>query len=320
MTTSYPAPVFGVNDFSLCAASSELAVTELSPSALSFYRWLCRWHAQTGEVYASTRYLARKQRRTERTVYRWLAELRDAGCIAVEVAQGVQRSIVPLIPAPAAPRSSRPCLPRTTTAHKSDLWESVRHRKQQEGGEMSGVVSGVLSGVVSGVLPKKDARTQDASTQAAPVVASLAEEGVTPSVAVQLLAEVGPEEARKQLEALPFRRAKDRAAVLVKSIRERWDVPRAYVEAVERKRKEAQEAQNRALAASLAQKRAEQRAQAESALSGLSGAAYADLEAQALAALAHSVAWRMAQARPGGAIADKLLRAKMLELLEVSHA
>ena len=100
MTTSYPAPVFGVNDFSLCAASSELAVTELSPSALSFYRWLCRWHAQTGEVYASTRYLARKQRRTERTVYRWLAELRDAGCIAVEVAQGVQRSIVPLIPAP----------------------------------------------------------------------------------------------------------------------------------------------------------------------------------------------------------------------------
>ena len=298
----YPAPVAPVNN----------SVHEVSASALSFYRWLCRWHAQTGEVYASTPYLARKQGRSERTVYRWLSELRGAGCIAVDVEEGVQRSITPLVPLPPRP------LPRSRPASTGAARPALDQRRAASSAapSLSGVVSGVLSGVVSGVLPKSDAQTQDASTQrhAPEVVASLAAEGVTPAVAVQLLSEVGPEEARKQLEALPHRKPRDRAAVLVKSIRERWDVPRAYVEALDRKRKEAQDAQNRSLRAALEAKRAEQRSRAETALSGLSEAAYAALEARAVADLAHSVAWRMAQARPGGVAADKLLRAKVLEL------
>jgi hypothetical protein len=85
------------------------------------------------------------------------------------------------------------------------------------------------------------------------------------------------------------------------------------VEAVDRKRRDAQEVQKRALAAALEAKRAEQRTTAESALSGLSEGAYANLEARARAELAHNVAWRMA--RPGGAVAGKLLRAKMLDLV-----
>ena len=76
----------------------------VSAPARSFFCWLCRWHEQTGDVSPSTAYLARKQRKSERTVYRWLAQLRAAQLVAVEVVAGVERSIVPLAPAPERPR------------------------------------------------------------------------------------------------------------------------------------------------------------------------------------------------------------------------
>lgn len=40
-----------------------------------------------------------------------------------------------------------------------------------------------------------------------------------------------PEEARRQLDYLPYREARDPGAVLVKSIREGWSAPPAYLEA-----------------------------------------------------------------------------------------
>lgn len=297
MTVSYPDAAQSVN---------------LSPSAVSFYRWIARWHAQTGDVSPSTAYLARKQGKTERTVYRWLAQLRDAGMIAEEVVCGVSRAIVPLAPPPPRTRKSSCAREQVIRGRKHSVSNTTR--LYETAPKMSEAMSGVhVTGRVRG-LPV-DAHTQETQqTQAAPVVASLAQEGITETTAAQLVAEAGPEEARKQLEALPYRKAKDRAAVLVASIRGRWDVPRAFVEALERKQREAQDAQRRALAAALDQKRAEQRAQVETALSGLSEAAYAALEARARAALAGNVAWRMAQGRAGGVAADKLLRAKMLDL------
>jgi len=53
--------------------------------------------------------------------------------------------------------------------------------------------------------------------------------GVTASVAADLVAEFG-EEARVQLKYLPFRAPRDPAAVLVESIRGRWEPPASYLQ------------------------------------------------------------------------------------------
>jgi len=68
------------------------------------------------------------------------------------------------------------------------------------------------------------------------LVELLVAEGVTRSVADELVAEYG-EEARVQLKYLPFRAPRDAAAVLVQSIRGQWEPPASYLQA----RKERQE-------------------------------------------------------------------------------
>jgi len=60
------------------------------------------------------------------------------------------------------------------------------------------------------------------------LVTQLVAEGVTRSVAEELVAEYG-EEARVQLKYLPFRGPRDAAAVLVQSIRGRWQPPASYL-------------------------------------------------------------------------------------------
>ena len=258
MDTLYPASVPTVN---------------LSPGAASLLRWLCRWHSQTGDVHPSTSYLARKQGKTERTIYRWLAELRQVGAIACEVAPGVSRQVVPLVTPPPAPK---------------------RRRTVPQLRSMSGVVSGVVSGVLS---LEADALTQETSTHPAPglvtiakteqeggsVVASLIAEGVTPPVAARLVLESGEEVAREQVEALPFRKPRDRAAVLVQSIRQRWAVPVALEAFREARRQEAQRAERARVVAVAAAEREKGRQELLARLSGLSTAQREALEAHALA-------------------------------------
>lgn len=253
MDTLYPATVPTVN---------------LTPGAASLLRWVCRWHSQTGDVHASTSYLARKQRKSERTVYRWLAELRQAGAVSCDVEQGIMRRIVPLIDAPTQRRAAR------SSAKPSPAAPPV-----------SGVVSHVVSGVVSGVLSSNtDALTQETSTgSSSGVVASLIREGVTAAAAAQLVADQGEAEVREQLEALPHRKARDRAAVLVQSIRQRWAVPsalEAYRQA--QRRQQEQQARSRAVAV-VAADRAQRQAEELRRLSGLSAGEREALEARALA-------------------------------------
>jgi hypothetical protein len=64
----------------------------------------------------------------------------------------------------------------------------------------------------------------------------ISEYGVIEKIARRLVEE-NPEEARKQLEAVPYRKAKPNnpAAFLVQSIRERWALPEQYIAALTRK-------------------------------------------------------------------------------------
>ena len=88
MSTSYPVLAPVVNGWALRART------------IAFYRWLYRLTLREGYAWASTPYLAAKQGVSERTIYRWLADLRAAGWIECDVDAGVERRIIPLTPPP----------------------------------------------------------------------------------------------------------------------------------------------------------------------------------------------------------------------------
>ena len=330
MTASYPATSQVVN----CP----------SPGALSFYRWLHRWHTQTGLVAPSTGYLAHKQGKTERTIYRWLSELRSCSYIATEVESGVARRIVPLVaPAPGRRRVQA----RAAVAPSSDF-RCTGNRKQYETVEpATPEMSGVVSGVVSGVLPV-DAHTQETTTckpvAAAPLLAdgcnqvaaaplpevdceevaaaplpelvqALCNAGVTASSAALLVRERGERECREQLAALSYRKANDPSAVLVAAIRDRWAMPGALVREREKQRREADRAA-RVQARAIVQKHQEQaRAAVLDRLTALPGALYASLEARAVSMWHQEqpAAARIMQGRSG---ASAVVHGYMLRILE----
>lgn len=57
--------------------------------------------------------------------------------------------------------------------------------------------------------------------------------GVSPEVAQGFMAAVPQEELALQLDCLPERKAKDPAAVFVKSVREKWGIPQAHLDRVQ---------------------------------------------------------------------------------------
>jgi hypothetical protein len=101
------------------------------------------------------------------------------------------------------------------------------------------------------------------------VVDSLVKEGVSKRVAAELV-QTFPDESVQQLRALEHRKPRDRAAVLVRSIKDQWPLPAAFVAAVESKRKAAQELAAKTARAALDRKRQEQREGASVAFLGLS--------------------------------------------------
>jgi hypothetical protein len=183
---------------------------------------------------------------------------------------------------------------------------------------MSGAVSGVLSGVVSGVLPVIDAYTQDTTTTqiASGVVAELVKIGVTLGVAVQLLNEAGEAELQKQVQALPFRKVQDKAAALVQSIRQRWEVPAAYQKQQQQQQAASQRAFKAVAAAQVASYQENLRAERLARLSGLPVGIYDALQQQAVAL------WKQEQPAAARIMAGKvaagpIVQAYMLRLLEV---
>lgn len=290
--------------------SSDLS--RLSTGAASLLRWLSRWFTETEEpLFPSTGYIARKQKRSERTVYRWLAELRSFGCIATETTPGIERRIVPQVAPEDCPKPRR---------------RAVR----------AGKVSGVLSGVVSGALSLlRDASTEKRQQQEQPerlrpdllgaapgshvsaapmnpeltgLVAELAAVGVSASTARTLLASHGEEVCRLQLAALPHRKAADRSAVLVASIKGQWAIP-------EQVQKSAQKAQKAAVRAIQADEREKHRAGLLERFQALPQAAQEQIQQRAL------TLWRQEQPQAARIMQGKpsaagVVRAYALRILE----
>jgi TfoX/Sxy family transcriptional regulator of competence genes len=72
--------------------------------------------------------------------------------------------------------------------------------------------------------------------------------GVSPVIAAQLVRTHGEAAVLAQLEALPFRKARNQAATLVASVLQRWQLPATCVEAQRRAREQAQKAAQKASA------------------------------------------------------------------------
>ncbi len=195
MTTSYPQTAPAVNP-----------ALQVPSRVLSFYRWLYRWYGQTADLHAATGYYARKQKVSERTVYRWLAYLRANGFIVTEQTIGVERRITPQVEPP---------------------------RKRTRLHTISYAVSGVCQGSVSGVSSSMVSDAYEASTSAevvnavpaapasdlspaAPVeavsagadeVKCLCSVGMSPRIALNLVNQHGMKAVRNALAA--YQQAKD---------------------------------------------------------------------------------------------------------------
>lgn len=243
----------------------------LSCVLLSTYRWFYRWWRQTGDVHASTPYLAKKQGISERTVYRRLAALRRAGLLETDVTPGVERRLRPVVPPPPKHR-----LRAASPGRKSTNFVSIVSGVNVRG--MSGVTpyrdSDALTledttnrqrtGTLPADLKNKGEHVEAESTGAAvaadsEMVKAMAALGVLLSTARKLVQVHGEDSVRSQLQALPHRSARDRAAVLVKSIRESWAVPAAVVEKHEKQHKDAQRRQEKAFRQALEAKQQQER-------------------------------------------------------------
>jgi len=134
--------------------------TPLPSRLASFYRWVWKLSQQEGFCWACTGYLARKQGVSERTVYRWLSDLRRLGYISSEQTPGVERRITP---------------------HK----EPSRPKK----------MSGVRQGSVSGVSSSSGSDALKEAATAANTVAAAGGERLADVEAVAALRSAGMSEA-----------------------------------------------------------------------------------------------------------------------------
>ncbi len=90
-----------------------------------------------------------------------------------------------------------------------------------------------LSALISCVCVEESTPSQTAhSSRPDPEIDALLrrmeEVGVSRRAGIRLIEEAGPGEVRRQLEYLPFRGARDPAAMLVRSVKERWQPPPGF--------------------------------------------------------------------------------------------
>ncbi len=192
MTTFYPLPLPG---------GSGAAVPVLPSRLASFYRWVWKLSQQEGFCWACTGYLARKQGVSERTVYRWLKDLRRFGFISSEQTPGVERRITP---------------------HK----EPIRPRKMS--GVRQGSVSGVSSSIGSDAL--KEAATANTAAAAGvehspdvEAVAALRSAGVSEAVASRIVCAQGRKAVLDAVAAFrAARNVRNPVGWLVRAVEQRY--------------------------------------------------------------------------------------------------
>lgn len=288
--------------------------SSLSAPLRSFYRWLKRWFDQTGDVSPSTRYLAFKQKVTERCIYKRLKTLSEAGFVRLEVTPGVERKIIPLVDLSQKPKQ----------ALKSPKPQAPVPPK-------SAPVQGYVQGSSSGVTPYRlsTQETQDAKTTTAtiqseatpdlPVVVELVKNGIGKSVAQKLAQEASEEIIRQQIEALPYRRFQDKAAFLVSAIRNAFALPAALQEEKEQKIKALKQREQAALAQALKTKREQDQQKLLEGFQKLPQHQQAELqhlaEQQAFKALPREVAERLRSR--GGPVWQASVRGQLIQILKI---
>ena len=208
------------------------------PSRLaSFFSWLWKLSQQEGFCWACTGYLARKQGVTERTIYRWLADLRRLGYISTEQTPGVERRITP---------QKEPSRPKRMSGVRQGSMSGVSSSRDSDALEAPTASPPDQAGAVP-TRPEPVGQPEKAE-QASPVVNCLLGLGVSPVIAPALVAQHGEAAVLAQVEALPYRKPRNEAATLVASVLQRWQLPAACVEAQRRAREQAQKAAQKAAA------------------------------------------------------------------------
>jgi hypothetical protein len=216
MTPFYPVPV-------------PVGPSVLPSRLASFYRWVWKLSQQEGFCWACTGYLADKQGVTERTIYRWLADLRRAGFISSEQTPGVERRITP---------QKEPSRPRKMSGVRQGSVSGVPTLKRFHAGKAPSAQPANVGGAL-GTRPEPAGEPEKAEQPSA-VVNRLLGLGVSPLIAAQLVRTHGEAVVLAQLDALPHRKARNLAATLVASILHRWQLPAGCVEAQRRAHERAQ--------------------------------------------------------------------------------
>jgi hypothetical protein len=239
--------------------------------------------------------------------------------LSCDVVPGIERRIIPLASPDALEvlcnnrgGDRRLKSRRKTNKPQAPKFHTNNTKQKQKEEKMSGVMSGVVSGVppVTGRFDKKTTNTKtvpgSTSSQAGnegmedclqvAAVAALISNKVFPSTARQLVEEVGAETVLGQVEALPHRKPKNAASVLVASIRGHWSIPDA-VKNAQKAQKQAEQRQADRLAkeqgeALVRAKEVARAADLERRLAGMSAFEREQIEKQAAAL------WQLEQ--PGG--------------------
>ncbi len=259
----------------LCPSVSVGSAVPVLPSRLaSFFRWVWKLSQQEGFCWACTGYLADKQGVTERTIYRWLADLRRAGYISSEQTPGVERRVFP---------QKEPSRPKKMSGVRQGSVSGVPSLKRFHAGKAPTAGANVRGSVSTGVQP---VGSSEQAEQPSAVVNRLLGLGVSPVIGAQLVRTHGEAAVLAQIEALPHRNARNKAATLVASVLHRWQLPAGCVEAQRRARDQEQKTAHKALQAAQNVEADRKRQIALERLNGLPEAEKTALEQRVRAALA----------------------------------
>ncbi len=289
---------------SVPVCSSSASSSSVLPSRLSsFYRWVWKLSQQEGFCWACTPYLAKKQGVTERTVYRWLSDLRRLGYISSEQTPGVERRVFP---------QTEPARPKKMSGVRQGSLSGVSSSKGSDAGEAPTAGANMAGPVSTGAQP---VGSSEQAEQPSAVVNRLTALGVSSVIAAQLVRTHGEAAVLAQIQALPFRKPRNQAAALVASVLNRWQLPSACSEAQRRAQDQGRKSSAMALEAAARASESQKREEARKRLDALPEDERRALEQQVRAMLASELpaaARLMLPSRVGAA----WVQARMLAHLE----
>ena len=194
------APIPAQTDASIGFTQVPNRIIEHSTASLAakmVYITLLKYSRQGDRAFPSQETLARELNTSTRSIHTYLAELEKHALITIQRRGRTQANLYRLKESVDSDRKYLQV--RAAKSAGSDLQNLQPNNTQQE--------------------------EYESNKTHGPVVISLMTEEITESVAAKLVLQYGPAACRRQLDWLPDRKARDKAAVLVKSIQGQWSPP-----------------------------------------------------------------------------------------------